>query len=390
MRLLASLCALLLAAACGSVNATPDAGIDADPSTPIDATVPDASIEELCSGASIPLDILEECLLRAVCYAQPRCNSTQFSENECLQNRLYQGSIQLSLGKAVVESVEAGNAAYDPIAMGSFLAGLRNCAADQGLFENAVVGTIGDGLACFYDEECATNGGCVGANFSDGTCNAGVCEASVSVGTECDLSAKANCNAGLHCVNGFCRTGEVGAPCTYSGNCDAGNWCSQTNQCEAQVSVGDDCVNDDQCPGASTCVGESEGGGKCQTVDTVGDACDTDCVGLLYCEGYSPGVSTGTCQEKPGLGGNCTTTGGCNSATLWCDTTCKLRPTLGNTCADNTTIEYLRYCAPGLVCSGNTCSTPLANGDICTNAIECESFTCNGNPGQCVARAQCL
>jgi len=387
----ALLLAVLSLGGCGDVvDAAADAG-RADAST-------DANVDP-CSSEEIRLEHFFECLRPAYCSA---FDCIGFNIPFCYGEGGGFGEIE-----QVASFVAAGTVVYDGRLAAQCISDLANFCrngsdpfSEGGPCEAMFTGTLTDGQPCYSDEECGGAGSCNGASCNDQCC-LGVCtQSDRPLYADCSVG---DCNAGLYCVDhpagsSSCQTGQIGAPCENSRDCDPRNYCTEENSmmlgtCAADVQENDACTSDFECPAPLHCVGNdlTIGMGTCKRVDQEGAECDSDsafsylrgCLGDFYCLGATADV-LGACTALPGEGESCAMSKRCNSNTLYCDgmEMCVQRAASGAACSGSIP------CQPGFYCNdANICSAPLDNGESCGSTFECKSLVCAGPDGMTTCQA---
>ncbi|MEZ4370796.1 MAG: hypothetical protein R3B07_08220 [Polyangiaceae bacterium] len=99
----------------------------------------------------------------------------------------------------------------------------------------------------------------------------------------------------------------------------------------------------------------------------------------LYCD-----YTTSKCAKQSGLGGDCSSSLGCNADDLYCSTTCKTKVPPGQSCADSSSAcDDAGYCDSF---GTDTCIARRPNGEACDSNEQCESLycdydVCDTNPG---------
>jgi hypothetical protein len=389
----------LLSVGCGKIK-----GGSSDAAPEPDANAADAAPPDPCAAGSEPtFDEAVTCIELAACNLFSRCFAP-FEEGQCESDPPFAffGENSQFNEHAIAEAIEAGIVEYHPEEVASCVALLRETSCREffstsGEFRELcpfLSGTVADGEDCIIDFECATpNAVCSEVTKCDVTdvCCVRGCVPPSPVDGECDeFNDTLLCQPGDHCVdNGdidYCRSGADGAQCEQFGaDCDPGLWC-QDGVCRPEVESGAACVNDDQCPGPETCLGNDLDGGAveqlCGRSDREGDPCDGSCSGF---ECVQPSQSEiGTCvpflREE---GADCSERN-CALAGWVCDPgadQCVPRVGVGEVCSDLAT----QQCVFGLFCTNEiteegegVCSGPQADGEPCEQDRQCESGICGG------------
>jgi hypothetical protein len=167
--------------------------------------------------------------------------------------------------------------------------------------ENTCIPGGGAGAACESPEDCRdTTLTCGG----DGTC-----VVLPGLGAACGPDTTETCSEGA-CVQGECRAGVIGDPCTEDGECTSGALCID-EACAAAPTSGP-CSVDGACAEGFACSPDS----TCEAVPGLGESCDElPCAEGLFCS------STNVCATIADTGADCDLDEGCRSGTC-VDGTC--------------------------------------------------------------------
>ncbi len=184
------------------------------------------------------------------------------------------------------------------------------------------------------------------------------------------------------CCTGMCVGDTAPVPTRLgdscaSSSCDAGYCDDVTLVCTAPKPTGSTCTDDDECavgicdgvctelPGAGEpCVGSSES----RACNSIG----------LYCG------AAGTCEPYALEGETCNQTTVCSPVYQCLAGACELRPTLGDTCQPNTSLDCIdkSWCDPATM----RCTAPKPDGATCQESDECtgdcdfDTMTCMTDP----------
>ncbi|HUH04963.1 MAG TPA: hypothetical protein VML75_23360 [Kofleriaceae bacterium] len=399
------LATLIAVASCGKVTVKGDSDSGTIDAGPTDDAPPmiDAPPTDPCAGDPQVGDFIS-CVTTAACELLDRCACFFVDATTCESARLtlYPGIEGPYLEAYLADAMDAGILSYDAAQAGRCLDALRTTGCStlfdsNDLFETVCqpfVGSVQANGVCFSDMECAPPGsrceqpGCDGA-----ACCAGSCVAPAPLGGDCTTDRL--CPPGAHCVQGaanaVCTTGEDDSVCNSDSECDADHHC-QANLCRPDVATDGACDRDRQCGGNDRCVGETAGAsGTCRTVDSVGAACDGECLGCLYCDRPDPS-QLGTCTARTELGDPCTTQSCVGVIEASCQgDTCELngaadgQPCTGNDC------RFGSFCTNeiGGGASG-TCVGPQPDNSVCGYDDHCQSGICAGSTTlTCTAFADC-
>lgn len=391
----------LLSAACGKIK-----GGASDAAPGPDATTYDAAPPDPCAEGSSPT--FEEgltCLSTAFCGVFSRCFApidadlcttfpfTPFGDN---------GNF---MRYALADAIQAGRVNYDPAGVRTcldFIEGLSCAELNEvpGEFLDhcpILSGTVADGDDCILDQECATPHALCNevTKCGPGYCCVKGCTPPAALNETC-IEGEKECEPGSYCVydgEGYiCASGDVDARCQFNGDCETENYCEDvSDSCKPEVASGAPCVQDEQCPGAETCIGNDLApalgvGATCGRSDREGDMCDGQCFGF-YCDQPDPSA-LGTCvpylQEE---GADCSSLR-CAEFGWACDRAadqCVPRPRLGEPCNDDTDVGE---CGFGLFCTSEitgdpegVCATQLPDSEPCTSPRQCDSGICDGPEG---------
>lgn len=218
------------------------------------------------------------------------------------------------------------------------------------------------------------------------TCNPSteVCVDNCSVETLCN--ADSECPEGTSCapltVNDDSETFHVcralgkasSARCDDANDCEADWYCSAQGVCAADVSVGDDCTVDAQCPEGTYCSTDSQ----CAAFADPGAVCIRDnvqyaaeeCGPTRSCIYSAEDANTVCSTAKLDLGIECTADFDCKSGLCERDdegnpTNCIAGADAGDDCDDNVNTADRVRCAPGLVCIEGACVGQRGPGEGC-------------------------
>jgi hypothetical protein len=262
------------------------------------------------------------------------------------------------------------------------------CGEDAGCQSGAcLVTTIGICVECESNSQCDTtteycsNTSCVsklpvGAPCGgDASCESAFCEA-IFTGNPvkvCKCTADEQCPGADLCVDGACDA------CGLDTDCQAGEYCSDSNTCVAKMPVGGPCSSGDTCLSGNckllvgqllktcTCSVNSDctdpSKPLCKNDDTICVECKTatDCDTGDYC------TSDKTCAAKQPVGGLCSKNAGCLSGD------CTQQP--------GTNISFC-HCASDSDCAGEVCDTSSGACEECTGDGDC------GNGEYCSTTSQ--
>ena len=216
-----------------------------------------------------------------------------------------------------------------------------------GCSKPVIIGTVGDGSACFHNYECAVDSYCP----PNGTCTA--------LPTDGMACAEGRCASSATCSFGTCRAlAGSGGACTSSQQCLPGLFCdtsSEVGQCAALHEAGDKCSGSQSCK-AGSCVP-----GTCAGNNGITCFGDGECPG--YCSNGQPGwgqchssgqCATGYCSVTPST--YCNDRAACPAA----DETCVFpAQCVHNACLGSVCVAY-QYTAD--YCSGALAALPLPPG----------------------------
>lgn len=208
---------------------------------------------------------------------------------------------------------------------------------------------------------CAPSSSCLGASAAAARCVMDGLD-----GTRCRTSGGTDCDAGLRCVDAFCRRAlPLNAPCGVGidGVCPEAascQWVDGANRCVATGTRGADCRDDGaRCDAGLACV-HTRSGDHCQTAAPAGGACDpwgfrSACPGGAVC-GLSALGASGLCVAPGSVAGaRCLPEGGARCAT---GLQCRLGP-------DGENELCVRTVAPAGACD------PLGGTTLCTMDTDC-------------------
>lgn len=197
-------------------------------------------------------------------------------------------------------------------------------------------------------------------------CNGnGVCAFEVSNGEDCDLDAQ--CPAGAGCVTNTCQPAAApGLFCDTPADCQSGACDRGASNCRGTLTAGQACVDHNTCALGLFCPN-----GLCQPPGGAGTSCTADrhCLGGTWC----PDGASSTCQPLGEYGDPCSFSGnrGCGP-----DFHCEGRDNrdrILNTCQvrglENAQCWSDASCVDGLRCQAGTCRRPGAEGEPCTGAV---------------------
>ena len=363
------------------VDAPPS--VDAPP--PVDAGPP--NLADLCNTEPVTLDDWEDCYQKRLCDVYVGCSIlSPFRDLADCVNRLddYLGGRISAERREHKRAIEAGRASRNAPEFTQCLVETSRTLCNTVLLDVACAkrftGTIPDGGDCYTDIECASPGATCESSCSTEACCLGTCRPRFKLNEAC--TAIDSCEPGLTC-NNTCKLGDIGASCVESADCDPDAWC-HAGRCEKDLAPGSPCTSLDQCGGETMCVGLSIRGSAAQCLRTshVGDRCDVDCYGNLYCDG------SGTCRDLPELDQSCSLFAPCRGVDTICSNgRCVLRAGIGAPCGGD------QLCLPGLFCTSELGETPPmcaprgGTGALCSDPSHCESYLCSGNAG---AQGSCL
>jgi len=364
---------------CGDGNVDP--GEDCDPGTPVD--------DDCCTAGCMFVGVDENCgdNTNNECTGADRCDGA----GTCDRNHVEAG---LECGD------DTGGTCTDP----DTCDGAGNCApndAEAGL----KCGQIG---VCYEHNTCDGAGACVDGDL-------------LAPGAPCGDTADTECTNPDTCNDiGICQDndadagaacGSTGVECVEDDACDGAGTCLVSGLADAGTACGDPestgCTDPDTCDGAGTCepnhanvdklcgppppqgscfeIGMCDGDGTCQEGEfseegsTCGDKTDTDCKGPDTCD------ATGTCEPNHADDGAPCTTDPCGDAAT-CDAgqcTCSA----GGECGDGD-VDPGEDCDPGAAGSGECCTqscTFVGEGAACGDptVTECSGADSCDGAGTC-------
>ncbi|MEO7735834.1 MAG: hypothetical protein ABIY55_33070 [Kofleriaceae bacterium] len=366
------------------VDAAPDAPTSVDAAPPVDA--PPVDTFALCGKELTSLDDWEDCYRDRLCDVYVGCSiASPFSNlSDCI-NRLdaYTGGMISAQRRERARAIETFRARRDDAEFAQCLADTSRALCDTVLLDVACAkrftGTIEDGAECYTDIECKSPGATCESSCTDACCP-GTCRRKSKLGEAC--KAIDSCEPGLAC-NHTCKLGDIGASCVESADCDPDAWC-HAGRCDHDLAEGDACTSLYQCGGETMCVGLSIRGSaaKCRRTSHVGDHCDVDCFGNLYCDG------AGTCRDLPDLGDSCSPLTPCRGVDTICMSgRCELRAGVDDPCSANQLCRAGLFCTSELGATAATCAAPGGLHATCAAPSHCESYRCSGDP---IKHGSCL
>ncbi len=229
-----------------------------------------------------------------------------------------------------------------------------------------------EGDFCFSDDHCTTPLFC---DFSDGTCVKGS-----ALGEDCAFEDPDNpapgtesvrCDPGLACdpigltCVGPCATGS---PCATEADCPIDHDCILA-RCFIPQPTGGPCV-----VGAECISGYCEGG-TCAGLSAEGEFC----IPHSQCETDFCHPFFNECRPQQGDGQPCTSFSDQECAGGVCDNSDPMAPVCQAAVGEGGACISTNECNADLElqCINGTCqATPLANGQACTNGLQCESGLC--------------
>jgi hypothetical protein len=282
----------------------------------------------------IPLDELRSELSTAVCNQAVRCGQMP-DQATC---DAVQGDSRLTL--QLLTDAVLGRVTYDEAGARTCVEAIRNLACNTAQATlNALndacakmfVGTVPEGGACLFPNECAGGGTCnVSMCMGGGACCLGVCEkkpAAVALGADCSMNP---------CVDSaYCDAAEMPPTCKARKDngdaCDAQGQCKEGQRCDVKGSL-------------PTCYLLSDRGKPCNPALEAGSCIRYD----DYCH-----PTDRKCTPLPGDGQPCTEQGGCKSYAICDDTkTCRKRPVENEACSDTLNCLGTLECA-NMLCVEN-------------------------------------
>jgi hypothetical protein len=396
---------LIGSVACGKVvTVDPDGGPGEDGGGDVDSGPLDPCEE----GADPSVEEGLACTKRALCELFARCIIPLTPEECNRQEFVLWGDSERFAYALLIDAVEAGTVVYHPEEVAgcyqSFVdltcSDVNQIDLDFFQFCPIFTGTVDDAGECFTDAECATPGATCSQDAvcaADQICCQRGCVAPVADGEVCAFNTTP-CRPGSHCVDGdassFCRSGEAGAPCQGSSECDRGLWCN-ASLCEAEVGPGEPCIDDYQCGGAETCIGDDLQGsdsGLCGRSDREGDPCDGFCSGfhcLIPDAATEPGECVPYVTED---GGDCSQVECSIQFECSADMECVRNGEPGDPCDSTSDCVFGYFCTsdiPGTPAGDGACSDRLIDGEPCGEDRHCDSGICIGDPAVCEAYPGC-
>ncbi|MEM6531272.1 MAG: hypothetical protein AAF654_01545 [Myxococcota bacterium] len=243
----------------------------------------------------------------------------------------------------------------------------------DGVSENSCTDERGNGQACQRNAECSS-GNCIEGVCCDSGCG-GDCESCLAALTTATndgsclpildggegLSGPTGCPGNYLCDG---SSSDCPTSCTTDADCDMSHFCEVDNTCRIKLG-----------PGASCTVGNECESGFC--TDNV--CCTTACNGTCNaCDSLgktgSSGVEDGFCgailagTDPAGECGNYFCTGGPDSASAACDTTCESN--------DDSQCKSGTYCQAVSGSNNDRCDPPQSNGNACEGDRDCVSDEC--------------
>jgi hypothetical protein len=233
---------------------------------------------------------------------------------------------------SIVAAVDAGKVKYDEDLAEECIDALRDASCSQGASldsscDDIFVGTVADGGACAFDDECVS-----------GTCSI----------TDCTDA----------CCPGMCVPSrpvpKIGEMCNFV--CEDGAYCADDNTCHAELPVGAACADPFACvPGA-------------------------------YCADRTT-TTSGTCKKLPATGEACVDI--CGNIGDYCDGTCKPVGQLGAVCSKDDACSFYYECDETMHCAETPVPTLMPNGATCSSSVQCQSHYC-GNDNTCADVPECI
>jgi len=270
--------------------------------------------------------------------------------------------LDVEIDPELLAAVENGTVLFDESEARQCLASLGGATctenaleADSGHCDLVFSGTVAGGGACAINAQC--------------------------ISQQCSLT---NCPAD-GCCTGMC-VGDtpptptlIGDSCATAG-CDEGFCDENTSLCTARQPSGASCLSDNECL-SDFCTG------TCTTLPGLGEPCTAnsqgaDCDSLgLYCG------ASGTCEAFALEGESCGQTAVCSPVYQCLAGSCELRPTLGDSCSPNTSLDCIdsSWCDPATL----RCTAPKADGANCQNSSECAG-DCDFDTLMCVTDPICV
>lgn len=316
----------------------------------------------------IPLDQVAAKQLDAICSWMVRCG--QFEDAATCRAALGQGFGISNL----LEAANAGKVRYDGMKARECIDTFAQSSCERAdAFSNHSIspactetftGTVGDGGACYFDEECFSQVCSIPSCTANMACCAGVCNGSTPPGRP---TIGQFCVQKDRCVDSYCAgVGTANARCTaYKGN---GAMCASSEECMAGLA----CVG----PGTSrTCQALQPTLGACTSTNDCAQLADT--------------CRQGKCQTGGLTGTTCASISECQQAHP-CDGStgmCTVLSTVGQSC------KGYPQCIDGYCDANGNCVAKLPNGASCdaaTGGSRCESDYCDTFAGQCEPQPVCI
>jgi hypothetical protein len=295
-----------------------------------------------CGSDPIPVEELPAEIERRGCARAAACGGAE-SQTACESTTFLAESAG---ARTVVEAVKRGTVKYDGESARICLDALTiDCAdlVEPAACDDVFRGTVPAGGACVTAVECADGGRCLEPDTCTVACCVGTCEAvgaPIAIGGACDFP--------------FSST-----PCVE------GAFCANDRTCTARRLVGAACEGAaDECLEPAVCLYRPDGSGEtCTVISTEpGAACIPGANFGCGRADETCNATTSLCTKRAAPGAPCQTYGDCVGY-AYCDAavgTCKLRPTLGQACDNNTDA----WCVGGLICPNGVCAEP-APGAAC-------------------------
>jgi hypothetical protein len=322
-------------------------------------------------GTPITIDELPHAYHSAMCQFLVGCG--QFPDRAtCMSANLPRFSdFAFDLDPHLVATIKAGRARLDTALVTACLAQIAGSTCDWtdragrtlDRCNAFVLGTLGDGAACFRNEECISQS-CSGLGPD---CVAGTCIGDTPPSRE---------------------RAAIGEPCTGFGDCMPGAFCSfEANPiCVALLGEGEPCGSLIECDYGLTCTGGLDAR-TCTRLPGPGEPCpDGECRDIgTYC------AASGTCEPVGLEGTSCTQSFGECAVAYECDTTsgtCARAPAAGEPCGTSSVGCF----DAGFVCDATTatCIEPRPDGGLCTVDAICASRHCDTAAQQCTAVPVCF
>ena len=364
-----------------------------------DGAVDDGAADDAASGPVLAAAVRE--ISDWACREWSRCESKRGRDLTAAEATrvCHPEWVRRSVVEPLLAEVAAGRVQYDPAAVDDCIQQLPEdfCQADalaqsvsacRALF----TGDVAQGEACDWDVVCAPELICVGDRA--GQCR-GSCEPPGRQAAPCVDDG--DCDEAYSCVDGGCNSrGTKGLSCRRDADCRDGHYCD-AGQCAKQAASGEPCISgrSESCAGTALCV-VGEEGPRCSPGVTLGGKC----TGELPC---APGTRcvNGTCGVVAEPGASCNSNAQCPFG-RYCGEGCVPRPSLGESCDDESVGETrAARCIEGICvdgtcqlgseevscavepgspfapcegyCADGSCAPSKASGDTCSDDAECES-----------------